>query len=208
MARFLSQTGDCGEPGPFGPGSQRLNFLKIGDVMQRPARFHQPASLLELKPWGRQFMLSLCLGLSLCLLGGCSLPSLGGGENRNVAVDSRSAASTIPKQITVQDLAQRIEAGDESYWLIDVRTPEEAAIARIPTSTNIPIAQIVDGTAVERILAEQGDRQIILHCYSGVRSRRAQKRLAEVGIATTDLKGGIKAWRKKIDPSLPKKLLP
>lgn len=207
MARFLSQTGDRDGLWPYPPRKQNPSLLKIGDVMQRPERFHQPAHSWRLKPGVGRLLLGLCLGLSLFLLGGCSVPSLEVEGNRD-AVLVGSVAPPLPKQITVQELSQRIEAGDDSYWLIDVRTAEEAAIARIPTSTNIPIAQIVDGTAVERIQADQGDRQIILHCYSGVRSRRAQKRLAEVGIATTDLKGGIKAWRKQVDPSLPKKLLP
>ncbi len=156
----------------------------------------------------------LCLGISLLALCSCGQPLLQSTAPSPAIAQSPSASAqasaqpTYPKQITVKELAQRIEAGDESYWLIDVRTKEEVAIATIPTSTHIPIAEITDGSAIERLLAEQEGRQIILHCYSGVRSRRAQKHLTGAGIATTDLKGGIKAWRKQIDPSLPKKLLP
>ena len=181
--------------------------------MQRPAKFHPLANAWELRPLTKRLLSYICLGLALCLLalclGGCkAAPWLGAGDNAQAVFVGEHSATTIPKQITVEELAQRIEAGDESYWLIDVRTAEEVAIATIPTSTHIPIGQIINGSAIERLLAEQNDRQIILHCYSGVRSRRAQKHLTEVGIATTDLKGGIKAWRKQIDPSLPKKLLP
>lgn len=165
-------------------------------------------------------MCCLCLGLALCLpmlcLGGCSAPKLITAEqawavwvgDSGSSLQSNRAILPIPKQITVEELAKRIEANDQSYWLIDVRTAEEVAIATIPTSTHIPISQITDGSVVKRIEIERGDRQIILHCYSGVRSRRAQQQLKKVGIATTDLKGGIKAWRQQIDPNLPSQLLP
>ena len=179
--------------------------------MQRPERFHPFTNVWELKSLTRRLLSFVCLGLALCFLAlclaGCSEPKVGAKDNAPVVfVGDRTA--TIPQQITVKELAQRIEASDESYWLIDVRTAEEVAIATIPTSTHIPIAQITDGSDIPRIQAERGDRQIILHCYSGVRSRRAQKQLAKASIATTDLKGGIKAWRQQIDPSLPQKLLP
>ncbi len=151
----------------------------------------------------------ICLCLSLVALCGCHQPGIQANVSNSTApVQTAPAQPGYPPKITVQDLSQRIEVGDDSYWLIDVRTEAEVAIARIPTSTHIPIAQIADGSAIKQIRSERGDRQIILHCYSGVRSRRAQKHLAQAGIATTNLKGGIKAWRKQIDPSLPKKLLP
>lgn len=160
----------------------------------------------------RGFSLSLGLGLIL-LLCGCHQPLLQAQAPSPAIAQVQVAPSssgqlTYPRQITVEELAQRIEAGDPSYWLIDVRTAEEVAIATLPTSTHIPLAQITNGTALERIQTERGERQVILHCYSGVRSRRAQKQLDKVGIATTDLKGGIKAWRDRIDSSLPQKLLP
>jgi len=113
--------------------------------------------------WAKQATWGLFFGLMLCPLWGCAAqPAVNGTQGTQALVtESNGPTAAIPEQITVQQLAQRIEAKDESYWLIDVRTAEEVAIATIPTSTHIPIAQITDGSAIERIQAERGDRQII-----------------------------------------------
>jgi adenylyltransferase/sulfurtransferase len=49
------------------------------------------------------------------------------------------------------------------------------------------------------------DREIIVHCKSGMRSAKAVQFLKEQGFKqVVNLQGGIAAWSEKVDPSVPK----
>ncbi|MDJ1182330.1 rhodanese-like domain-containing protein [Roseofilum casamattae] len=93
--------------------------------------------------------------------------------------------------------------------LIDVRTPAEYARDRIGDSPLVPLSEIESGAGMEKIrqLAGDGDRQIILYCFSGVRSARAQQILSEAGISALSLAGGIQAWRQAVPPEMDASLL-
>lgn len=85
------------------------------------------------------------------------------------------------------------------FTLIDVREPHEYQICRINGSLHIPLATIA-GRMSE--LDQTGE--IIVHCYSGKRSYDAVKFLKSMGFSKVkNLKGGIKAWVRDVDPSLP-----
>lgn len=75
--------------------------------------------------------------------------------------------------------------------LVDVREPEEAAAERIPGAILCPLSTLKPG-----MLPSGDDRDIILHCKSGMRSGLAAEQCldAEVKIAG-DMKGGILAWK-------------
>jgi Rhodanese-related sulfurtransferase len=45
--------------------------------------------------------------------------------------------------------------------------------------------------------------RLIAHCKSGMRSVKALGILKEAGISGTNLKGGIQAWSREIDSSVP-----
>jgi len=102
--------------------------------------------------------------------------------------------------ITAMELKRRIDVGQD-IQIIDVREPHEYAIGRIPNSTLIPLAQVV-----ERIREFDPSRETIVHCKGGVRSAKAIRALKESGYAGTliNLKGGITAWSNEVDPSVPK----
>jgi adenylyltransferase/sulfurtransferase len=57
------------------------------------------------------------------------------------------------------------------------------------------------------VLAEiPDDREVIVHCRSGVRSADVIRILREAGYRNKllNLKGGILAWASEVDPRLPK----
>jgi adenylyltransferase/sulfurtransferase len=102
--------------------------------------------------------------------------------------------------ITVSDLAAKIEAR-ENFYLIDVREPSEFEIVRIPGSHLIPKQGFLDGTVLATL---PQDKPIILHCKSGVRSAECLAILKSAGFAdATHVAGGVVAWAKQIDKSLP-----
>lgn len=102
--------------------------------------------------------------------------------------------------ISVLDLAAKIAAKDD-FYLVDVREPSEFEIVRIPGSHLIPKQEFLDGTV---LAALPQDKPIILHCKSGVRSAECLAILKGAGFAdATHVAGGVIAWAKQIDKTLP-----
>ena len=102
------------------------------------------------------------------------------------------------KEITVQGLQSMISQNID-FQLIDVREPHEYAIANLKGDL-IPLTTI--SGAVHKIAT---DKKVILHCRSGVRSATAIQELeSRFGFDNLyNLKGGILAWAKEIDTSIP-----
>jgi len=102
--------------------------------------------------------------------------------------------------ISVAELANKIDANDD-FYLVDVREPSEFEIVRIPGSHLIPKQGFLDGTILATL---PQDKPIILHCKSGVRSAECLAILKGAGFAdATHVAGGVIAWAKQIDKSLP-----
>ncbi len=102
--------------------------------------------------------------------------------------------------ITVTELAAKI-AGNDNFYLVDVREPSEFEIVRIPGSHLIPKQGFLDGTVLATM---PQDKPIVLHCKSGVRSAECLAILKGAGFSdATHVAGGVIAWAKQIDKSLP-----
>lgn len=102
--------------------------------------------------------------------------------------------------ISVTELANKIGTKDD-FYLVDVREPSEFEIVRIPGSHLIPKQGFLDGTVLATL---PQDKPIILHCKSGVRSAECLAILKGAGFAdATHVAGGVIAWAKQIDKSLP-----
>lgn len=99
--------------------------------------------------------------------------------------------------ITVQELAERVKINH--LKLVDVREPHELEISRIPNATNIPLGQLA-----ARLSELDSAEDMVLFCKSGARSTRALELLTSAGFKKVkNLKGGINAWAREVDPSLP-----
>ncbi len=106
---------------------------------------------------------------------------------------------TMP-EISATELKQRLDNGDD-IQIVDVREPDEVAIAQLPNSIHIPLAQVVN-----RMSEIDPTRETVVHCKMGGRSARAIEALKHSGFAgnLTNLKGGIIAWSNEVDPTVPK----
>ena len=99
--------------------------------------------------------------------------------------------------ITVQELAERVKTNH--LKLVDVREPHELEISRIPNATNIPLGQLA-----ARLSELDSAEDMVLFCKSGARSTRALELLTSAGFKKVkNLKGGINAWAREVDTSLP-----
>lgn len=101
-------------------------------------------------------------------------------------------------EIEPRELAERLKSG-EPIELIDVREPHELSISSIPQARVIPL-----GSLAARMHELDSAHEIVLFCKSGSRSARALELLAGAGFRKLkNLHGGINAWAKEVDPSLP-----
>ena len=102
-------------------------------------------------------------------------------------------------EISARELEERLARGD-SLTVIDVREPHEYEIARLPGTTLIPL-----NTLPARLAELDTGREIVLHCHHDQRSMRALEFLRQSGFRKLkNLKGGIDAWSKDVDPSVPR----
>ncbi|HJP18149.1 MAG TPA: molybdopterin-synthase adenylyltransferase MoeB [Nitrospinota bacterium] len=116
---------------------------------------------------------------------------LGRGEE-----DMRKTDADI--EITTHELKKLIDE-KSSFTLIDVREPHEYEICRIEGATLIPLATIAN-----QMTGLDQTGEMITYCHAGIRSYKAAEFLKSMGFGKVrSLKGGIKAWSKDIDPSIP-----
>jgi adenylyltransferase/sulfurtransferase len=108
------------------------------------------------------------------------------------------AALPAGQEIGVRELKEWIDRGD-SIQLLDVREPHEAAICLIEGARLIPLAILP-----EHLHDLDTAKTTVVHCKSGVRSAKAVQLLRQAGLTRTyNLRGGILAWAREVDPSLP-----
>lgn len=116
------------------------------------------------------------------------------------AISTAATEAVAGSTITVEQLKSKMEHKD-NFLLIDVREPAEFEIVRIPGSVLIPKQEFLDGSVLAKL---PQDKPIILHCKSGVRSAECLAVLKGAGFSdATHVSGGVIAWAKQIDTSLP-----
>jgi adenylyltransferase/sulfurtransferase len=99
--------------------------------------------------------------------------------------------------ITATELAERLKTNH--LKLLDVREPHELEISALPGAVNIPLGQLA-----ARLSELDSAEEMVIFCKSGSRSARGLELLASAGFKKVkNLKGGINAWAKEVDTSLP-----
>ncbi|MBD1872523.1 molybdopterin-synthase adenylyltransferase MoeB [Nodosilinea sp. FACHB-131] len=106
-------------------------------------------------------------------------------------------------EMTVTELKQVLDSGADDVVLLDVRNPNEYEIARIPGSVLVPLPDIENGDGVDQVKNLVNGHRLIVHCKMGGRSAKALGILKQHGIEGTNVKGGITAWSKEVDASVP-----
>ncbi len=100
--------------------------------------------------------------------------------------------------ITPMELEAQLKSGNP-LTLVDVREPHEREISNIDGTVSIPLGQL----AMRSTELDPQD-EIVLICKAGVRSTRALHILLGAGFRRLhNLKGGLNAWAREVDPSQP-----
>lgn len=103
------------------------------------------------------------------------------------------------QELNAQELKAHLETCDEPPLLLDVRQPWEFDVCKIEDSVLLPMSQI---TAEYKSL--DFDRETVVICHHGIRSRRVGRYLEEAGFSNIiNLSGGVAQWSKTVDSKMP-----
>ncbi len=101
-------------------------------------------------------------------------------------------------QISPRDVAAAL-SGNAPPRLVDVRTPEEWELARIPGAT------LITEELGEEMMRWPKDGPIVFYCHLGSRSLDAASYFAGHGFTNVrSMTGGIDAWSLEVDSSVPR----
>ena len=92
-------------------------------------------------------------------------------------------------KITAEEAKQMMDEGNAT--VVEVRTAEEYAAGHIPGSILIPVESIADTKPVE---LPDTEAVLLVHCRTGIRSKRASDQLVELGYKHVYDFGGIVDW--------------
>lgn len=100
--------------------------------------------------------------------------------------------------MTVSEYAALRTRGS-AHVLVDVRTSQEFAIARIDGG------RLLDDELFEELKALPRDTMLVFQCHHGIRSHAAARHFASLGFTNThNLTGGIDRWSIEVDPGVPR----
>jgi rhodanese-related sulfurtransferase len=85
------------------------------------------------------------------------------------------------------------------FELVDVRTEEERAIAKIEGS------RLLDADGHRYLLGLDRNMTVVFQCHHGIRSQSAAEYFLREGFQNLyNVRGGIDAWSQLVDPSVPR----
>ena len=113
------------------------------------------------------------------------------------SIDDPNHPSGI-RQLSAPELKAMIDGGLR-FELVDVRTEEERAIARIEGSC------LLDQACHDRLLGLDRNTAIVFQCHHGIRSQSAAEYFMREGFRQLyNLRGGIDAWSLLVDGAVPR----
>jgi len=107
-------------------------------------------------------------------------------------------------QITVQELAARLQGDRQDLQLIDVRERDEVEIAAIADFTILPLSEY-DQWSVDFKEKFDPHAETLVLCHHGMRSAQMCQWLANQGFTNVkNIGGGIDAYAYLVDPAIAK----
>jgi monothiol glutaredoxin len=104
----------------------------------------------------------------------------------------------VIRQLTAPELKALIDSG-AAFELVDVRTEWERGCASIEG------ARLLDKSYYDALLQMDRSTPIVFHCHHGIRSQQAAEHFLSAGFTNlSNVEGGIEAWSRLVDPSVPR----
>jgi len=102
-------------------------------------------------------------------------------------------------EVTVWEMQEALLHPELGIEVVDVREPHEYAVAHLPGVRLLPLSELP-----QRWKELDPNRTIYLHCKAGGRSMQAVAFLKQLGFRSVkSVHGGLQAWAREIDPTLP-----
>ena len=102
-------------------------------------------------------------------------------------------------ELSPGQLKDHLAAAAEPPLLLDVREPWEYELTHLPESVLIPVSEIA-----ARLDELDPGRETVVVCHHGIRSGKVAWLLARAGFERViNLRGGLDAWAKEVDPAMP-----
>lgn len=165
------------------------------------ARFN---SSLGLAPRGEHDVVSESNGIAVCMdvstaerADGITIDLVESPTGAAFRIDNPNAPGEV-KQITPAEVQRLREAGT-AFEFLDVRTPEERAIAAIEGT------RLLDQATAAEIERLPKNTMLVLHCHHGGRSQSAAEHFQSRGFTNVhNMAGGIDAWSREVDSNVPR----
>ena len=139
-------------------------------------------------------ILSIVSILSFILLTACgeatSIGIIGGADGPTAILVSEKGEKAMYEQITAEE-AKRIMDSEDDIIILDVREQDEYDSGHISGAILLPYTEIEN--KAEEMLPDK-DKQILVYCRSGRRSKIAAESLAKLGYTNVKEFGGIIDW--------------
>jgi adenylyltransferase/sulfurtransferase len=115
--------------------------------------------------------------------------------------------SVTPRELDALRSAAAAADGAEPY-VLDVREPREVQVATLDGVHVVPsgtfaVAGADRDAAVAEVARRAAGRTVHVLCKTGPRAARVAAMLRDAGLDAREVAGGIAAWSRDIDPSVP-----
>lgn len=125
------------------------------------------------------------------------------------ATDKCCNISLLPKELRIscQELKDRLQDNRSDCLLLDVRPTCQFEMCHLAKSINVPLEQLdlLEIAMLEQKLEDA--REVVVVCRRGNDSQLAVEKLREAwkerGVQVRDVRGGLEAWAKTVDPTFP-----
>lgn len=112
-------------------------------------------------------------------------------------IDNPNAPAVV-QQTPASEIKAWLDAG-QALQLLDVRTEQERATAKIEGST------LVASSNIDELMALPKDTKLVFYCHHGMRSYQAAQHFTGQGFRNVyNMVGGIDAWSAEVDDSVPR----
>jgi monothiol glutaredoxin len=127
---------------------------------------------------------------------GISIDYVSSGSGMAFRIENPNEPPRV-KSLSAKELKRMMDFGEVE--LFDVRPESERALA------SITHARSLDAKGRSYLENLTKDTPVALHCHHGVRSRAAAEQLLREGFTKVyNVEGGIEAWSRDVDPSVPR----
>ena len=124
-----------------------------------------------------------------------SIGIIGGADGPTSIIIAEKGEKTMYEQITPEDAKKIMDSGEE-YIVLDVREQDEYDSGHIPGAILISYTEIEN--KAEELLPDK-DKQLLVYCRSGRRSKIAAESLIKLGYTNVKEFGGIIDWPYEVE---------